>query len=219
MGAMKKIYISPSCQTDNIYAVGSTNEAVQCRSIGRLLLKALERNGFSAMTNEEDRPDSLVHRVSQSNGWGADLHLCIHTNACNGQVAGTRILCHDLVGEGYRAARAIMENLAPLTPGSSDNIVTSGFYEIRNSLAPCVYLEVGFHDHPGEAQWIIDHKQEIAEAVCRGLCRHYGAAYVGPEPEELPVYRVQVGAFALRENAEEMLRALQNAGFRGFIRT
>ena len=42
-----------------------------------------------------------------------------------------------------------------------------------------------------------------------------------PEPEQPAtdkLYRVQVGAFAVRENAEKMLRRLKDAGFEGYIR-
>ena len=42
---------------------------------------------------------------------------------------------------------------------------------------------------------------------------------VEPEkPATDKLYRVQVGAFAVRENAERMLRRLKDAGFEGFIR-
>lgn len=42
-----------------------------------------------------------------------------------------------------------------------------------------------------------------------------------PEPEQPAtdkLYRVQVGAFAVRENAEKMLQRLKDAGFEGYIR-
>ena len=44
---------------------------------------------------------------------------------------------------------------------------------------------------------------------------------VEPAPEQPAtdkLYRVQVGAFAVRENAEKMLRRLKDAGFEGYIR-
>lgn len=44
---------------------------------------------------------------------------------------------------------------------------------------------------------------------------------VEPAPEQPAtdkLYRVQVGAFAVRENAEKMLQRLKDAGFEGFIR-
>lgn len=38
------------------------------------------------------------------------------------------------------------------------------------------------------------------------------------EPVPAVIYRVQVGAFAVRENAEKMLQRLKDAGFEGYIR-
>lgn len=214
----KKIYISPSDQTDNIYAVGDTNEAVQCRAIAKALVSALERCGFEAMTNVSDDV-SMYDRVAESNAWGADMHLAVHTNAYNGMVAGTRLFCYDRTGEGYRACAAVMAALAPITPGESDSISVYHFYEVRDANAPTVYLEVAFHDNEMEAAWIISHTGQIAEAVCRGICSHYGVTYMAPAEEGL-LYRVQLGAFQSRENAEIMLERVHEAGFPdAYIRT
>lgn len=204
---MKKIYISPSDQTANRYAAGNTNEAVQCRKIAGELMTALVRCGFAAMT---DLDGTMYDRVRRSNEWGADLHLCVHTNAHDGSVKGTRLFCYDLAGEGYRACRAVLEALAPITPGESDGITVKHFYEVRCANAPTVYLEAAFHDNPEEAAWIVANTEAIAEAVCRGLCAHYGAEYVPPEE---CLYRVQVGAFRVRENADRLLEALKAAGY------
>ena len=204
---MKKIYISPSDQTGNLYAVGDTNEAVQCRKIAAALVTALVRCGFAAMTNMEE---DMYGRVRQSNEWGADLHLCVHTNAHDGTVKGTRLFCYEPDGEGYRACRAVMDALAPITPGESDSITIWHFYEVRCANAPTVYLEVAFHDHPEEAAWIIANTQAVAEAVCHGICTHYSVDYV---PPEVGLYRVQVGAFRIRENAERLLEELKAAGY------
>ena len=51
----KKIYISPSDQTKNFYAVGNTNEAEQCRRIALALVDALERCGYPRRTLSELR--------------------------------------------------------------------------------------------------------------------------------------------------------------------
>ena len=45
----KKIYISPSDQTENRYAVGNTNEAEQCRKIAAALVEALTRCGCAGI--------------------------------------------------------------------------------------------------------------------------------------------------------------------------
>ena len=174
----KKIYISPSDQDKNIYAAGNTNEAQQCRKIAQATVKTLQRCGFEAMTNVQAE---MEERVDQSNEWGADVHLCIHTNAYNGQVQGTRLFSYDTAGTGYQICQAVMAALAPITPGESDNITAwPGLYEVRAAVAPTVYVEVGFHDNAEEAAWIVSHTSEIAEALAKGLCGYYGVTYIGP---------------------------------------
>ena len=176
-----KIYVSPSDQVKNAYAAGNTNEAVQCRKIAQALVTALIRCGMEAMTNITA---SMADRVKESNAWNAMLHVCIHTNAFNETVSGTRIFSADTVGEGYAAAQAVFERLAPVTPGTSENVKPyPALYEIRNTNAPCVYVEVDFHDVDEVALWIIDHTEDIAEAICHGICDHYGYEYITANEE------------------------------------
>ena len=174
-----KVYISPSDQTANTYASGNTNEATQCREIAKLLVKALTRCGIKARTNIVA---SMANRVAEGNAWGSDLYVCIHTNAFNGKVSGTRIMVKALSGERYKAAKCIFDSLSPVTPGNSENIsARTNLYEINCTDAPCVYVEVDFHDVPTVAQWIINHKHEIAEAICKGICNYANVPY---KPEE-----------------------------------
>ena len=213
----KRIYVSPSDQDANLYAVGNTNEMVQCRKISRALVAALKRCGFEAMENQTD---TMEERVEESNRWGADLHLPVHTNAFNTEVQGTRLMSYDLSGEGYQICQTIMKTLAPITPGTSDSVTARpGLYEIRAAVAPTAYIEVAFHDNKTEARWILDHIQDIAEAICKGICNYFGYRYAEPaaEQEENTIYRVQLGAFRNRENAERMLDTLKKAGFDAFI--
>lgn len=208
----KKIYISPSSQPANTYAVGDTNEQEQCRKIGAALEAALWRCGFDARAGLDG---TMYTRVPESNDFGADLHLPIHTNAFDGKVAGLRIMVYKKGGEAEQIAKAIMEALAPITPGASDGISEyPGLYEVKNSNAICVYVEVGFHDNPQEAQWIIGNTQAIAEAICKGLCSHYGVTYV---PGEQTIYRVQVGAFLEKRNALRLRDDLILKGYEAFI--
>ena len=211
----KKIYISPSSQPGNLYAVGNTNEQVQCRRIAAALKEKLDRCGFATMAG---LGGTMYTRVAESNRWGAELHLPVHTNAFDGKVAGLRIMVARTGGEAEKIAQAIMDTLAPITPGTSDGIsVQTGLYEITNSSALCVYLEVGFHDEPQEAQWIIDHTDEIAEAIARGLCKYYGITYGEEAPEQAAVYRVQVGAFRNRVLAQNLQKELKEKGYEAII--
>lgn len=215
----KKIYLSPSDQTNNAYAYGNTTEAIQCRKIADACEVALNRCGFSVKNN---KTSSMASRVNESNNWGADLHICIHTNAFNGKVSGTRIFSYDSTGEGRKAANAVYNVLAPLTIGTSENVSSApDLYEIRNTNCPCVYCECEFHDVPSVAKWIIEHTTDIGEAIAKGVCNYYGVAYKAPTKASATtsstLYRVQVGAYSVKANAENMLAKLKKAGFEGLI--
>ena len=209
-----KIYINPSDQTENPYAVGGTNEAVVCQKMGEALEAALVRCGLEAKCN---RTVSISKGVAESNAWGADYHICLHTNAFDGTVAGTRLF-HSGKDEPAKACQAILKRLAPITPGGSDSITARpGLYEMGAVSGWTVYVESGFHDNPEEARWLIDHTAEAAEAICQGMCDHLGVAYAAPaatEPADTgKLYRVQIGAFAVKANAEAMLAKAKAAGF------
>ena len=211
-----KVYVSPSSQTENTYAVGNTNEAVQCRRIAVALVEALIRCGIDAMTNIDDGV-TMYDRARESDAWGAELHVPVHTNAFNKILRGTRMFCYDLKGEGYKASKAIFDELAPVVPGDSDGIRAAGYYEIVASRAPCAYVEAAFHDHPEQAAWIISHIDPIAEAICKGICKYFGVAYVSPEVEKETIYRVQVGAYRNEEYALRMRDILKEEGYDAFV--
>ena len=203
---MAKVYLSPSNQTDNCYAYGNTNEAVQCGKIADSCRIALERSG---VTVQVGHMPSMQDKCRESNAFGADLHVPIHTNAFDGTVTGTRMFCLNSSGEGMKACEAIFAWLAPITPGTSENIqVNASLYEVRVPSAPTAYVECEFHDNATTAKWIVEHTVDIGEAIARGICDYFGVTYKEKEQPESAastdkLYRVQEGAFANRPIAEE----------------
>ena len=203
---MAKVYLSPSNQTDNCYAYGNTTEAVQCGKIADACRIALERSG---VTVQVGHMPSMQDKCKESNAFGADLHVPIHTNAFDGTVTGTRMFCLNSSGEGMKACEAIFAWLAPITPGTSENIqVNASLYEVRVPSAPTAYVECEFHDNATTAKWIVEHTVDIGEAIARGICDYFGVTYKEKEQPESAastdkLYRVQEGAFANRPIAEE----------------
>lgn len=213
---MAKVFLSPSNQYDNCYAYGNTTEGVQCGKIAEACKIALIRNGIDVMLMHDE---SMQEKCPKSNAFGADLHVPIHTNAANGKVSGTRMFCYSANGEGMKACKAIFNVLAPITPGTSENIkVDTSLYEIRVPNAPTAYIEVDFHDNPTSAKWIVENTTLIGETIAKGICNYFGIAYKAggsaSTPTEKPtsgeLYRVrktwkdaasQIGAFAILENA------------------
>ena len=218
----KKVFLSPSNQYDNVYAYGNTTEGVQCGKIADACKIALERSGVDVMLMHDE---SMQTKCAESNKFDADLHVPIHTNAFNGKVMGTRMFCYN-TGKGMAACKAIFARVAPLSPGTSENIqVNQKLYEVRVPAAPTAYIECEFHDTVEGAKWIVENAELIGETIAHGICDYFGISFKEkeqPKPAEPAttdtLYRVQVGAFAVRENAEKMLARLKAAGFEGFIR-
>ena len=219
---MYKVFLSPSNQYDNVYAYGNTTEGVQCGKIADACKIALERSGVDVMLMHDE---DMQTKCAESNKFDADLHVPIHTNAFNGSVMGTRMFCYN-TGKGMAACKAIFARVAPLSPGTSENIqVNQKLYEVRVPAAPTAYIECEFHDTVEGSKWIVENTVLIGETIARGICDYFGVTFKEPEqpkPAEPAttdtLYRVQVGAFAVRENAEKMLARLKAAGFDGFIR-
>ena len=135
----KKVFLSPSDQFSNKYAYGNTTEGVQCGKIANYCKAALERSGVDVMLMHDK---SMSEKCAASNKFGADLHVPIHTNAFNGVVMGTRMFCYNRTGKGMAACKAIFSELAPISPGKSENIqVNDDLYEVRVPAAPTAYIE------------------------------------------------------------------------------
>lgn len=218
--ATPRIFVSPSDQFNNKYAYGNTTEGDQCKKIASALVAALLRNKFEVKMMQG--PD-MATVVNASNNWAADLHVCVHTNAYNGTVAGTRIYAYDKNKPGYQAALKVFNRLAPITPGTSESVqINKTWYEMENTWAPCVYCECEFHDNPTSAKWIVEHTDDIGEAIAAGICDYFGMKYIAPSKPAEPIegdtlYRVQVGAFKVRENAERYRDKLREMGISAFI--
>lgn len=211
----KKIFLSPSNQDANEYAYGNTTEDVQCGRIAKALEGHLKRCGFETRLEQYD---TMQHRVEHSDSWGADMHVAIHTNATGAHTAGgTQIFFYAFNGYGDKASEAVFRELKDITPGSNAEVCRrySSLYEVWKPRATSVYIEVEFHDVPAYARWIIEHPNEIAVAICKGICKYYSIDYV---PEREKMYYVQCGAFKVYENAKELAGRLEKDGYRVYIK-
>ena len=94
------------------------------------------------------------------------------------------------------------------------------FAFIRDTVAPAVIVECAFLD-TNDVQIIDTNAEQIAMgvAIAKGILKTLGIAYKPEQPVVSgKMYRVQVGAYAVKANAEEMLAKLKKAGFDGYIK-
>lgn len=170
-----KIYLSPSNQDANIYAIGNTNEMIQCNIIAEAVEEYLLEHGFNVKRAPMNQ--DMYVTIDESNYWGADLHVPIHTNAFDGSLTGgTLIMIYNFADtENVKAARNILDSLAPITPGSDYPLKQrKDLHELSDIEAMSVYVECEHHDTVEGASFIINNTDKIAEAIAKGICSYYG---------------------------------------------
>ncbi len=213
---MTKIYLSPSSQPNNKYAYGNTDEQTQCRKIANACEIALKRCGFEVKNGQTG---DHVSRTKESNAWGADLHVAIHTNAFNSLTRGVRLFYYDENGNSYKACKSIFNELVKINPVDSNNISKNQeWYEMYYTNCSPVYCEIGFHDNTNDAKWIINNTTTIGETVAKGICNYYGVKYITSGTiSDSKMYRVICGSFKEKSNAENRQKELKAKGFDSFI--
>lgn len=215
---MSKIFLSPSDQTYNAYSGVNTNESAQCVKIANAAKKYLEINGYTVKVGSVSR--GYVGRVTDSNNWGADLHVPIHTNAGGGD--GTLVMCYP-GNTNNKYVKAIYNNVASISPGKDDGIKTNtSLYEITKTKAVCVYVECEFHDNSTLAKWIANNTDAIGKSIAKGICQADGKTFKESTSSSATntsgsLYRVQCGAFASKPNAESLALKLNRSGFTTYI--
>jgi len=186
-----RIYISPSLQPWNKYADGSGSEQDHMQAVGKRVVELLKQHKeFVVFTN---RPGMTLQKaVKESNNLAVHAHVAIHSNAGGGE--GTEVW---IVKKGYNAekfAKAIYKYLAPLSPGEDRGVkATTGLYEVRETKAPAVIIEVEFHDSAKLAAWIGQHHEELAQAIYWGICDYFEVAPIKPQPTDVKQVKVHAG--------------------------
>ena len=222
----KKIYLSPSNQGRNLYATGNTNEMHQCDKIAKAAATALKRCGFSVKVGKSG--DTMANRCKESDNFKADIHLPIHTNAFNGKVTGgTLVMLYKKTDKHTKAGKALLDAVGKISPGNDYALqYRQDLYELSAPAAMSLYLEVEFHDTKTGSDWIRKNITAIGEAIAKGLCKYYGVTYkkataekaeTTKKPASSKVYKVQVGAYSKKENAEALKKKLETAGYDAII--
>ncbi len=176
----KKIYLSPSNQYANAYAYGNTTEMEQCNRIAVALEKHLNRNGYEV--KRAPKGQDMNKSIRESNNWGADVHIPIHTNAGGGN--GALVMVYSKVAANLKYAQPVYGALKAISPnGGGYGVRTDkevcGYTlgEIGDTSAIAIYVEAEFHDNANLAKWIINNVDSIAVAIAKGICKADGKTY------------------------------------------
>lgn len=179
---MAEVYLSPSSQHFNEGYGDFGTEERRMNLIADVVQYELERNG---VTTDRNAPEmGLTEIVADANAKNPRIYVAIQSQSADSSMRGAEIFYYKPGGNGERLASDIFERLSVVTPtediGLSDGSLVYGglgFYELRKTRAPAVIVEVGFHDNPLDADFIIYNTYEIGVAIARGILDYLGRGY------------------------------------------
>lgn len=192
-----------------------------------------EKHPYSELTGE-GRSKNLNYRTSNANNiyWEAVkkygkgnfkiVFISIHANAFDEPtVSGYEVFVYKHGSEAHKLAKAIHRQ-AQLKLGVGTDVKDRGIKEanfavLKNTIMPAVLIEHEFYTNPIAAKKLLDpgFRKKCSEHILKGVLDYAG---ITPKKEvEKIIYRVQVGAYSVKENAENMLDKLKKAGFDGYI--
>ncbi len=177
----------------------------------------LERHGVDVVVNRTtDVEISLADKVAKANGSGAEIAVSFHSNAGGGD--GFEVYYYSTSVNGKRLAGLCEKYVKQL--GQNSRGLKSGdhLYFVKNTAMPAVLVESYFLDNQTDVQ-IGDTRAEqeaFGIAYAKAILEYLDIGWKQPESQGL--YKVQVGAFSVRQNAEALKKELEGKGYSVIIK-
>jgi len=193
----------------------------------------LQANGFdtylSQPYNANDVP--LKTRTNNLNSKGVDITVSVHANAGVANASGRCAFYWHTSGDGKDLATKVIDAIRDKgysTHGTGLHASLWGswtnLHMVRETSMPATLIEHGFMTNASDFELIFGSKQaqyveDMAQADALAICQYFGVPFNGEvtSGSSDTLYKVQVGAYGEKENAESQLQAVQNAGFDAFV--
>jgi N-acetylmuramoyl-L-alanine amidase len=175
-------------------------------------------------TGKRDIP--LQERSDRANAWGTNVHVDVHANAAGANWSDARgietYVYETRPKEAVALAQKVQANLIKVTGLKNRGVKVADFHMLRETKMTSILVEGGFMTNNEEAKLLKsdNYRRIVAGAILAGLVAQYGlkkkAAATQSKTSTAPVqgklYRVQVGAFSNKANAERLAEELKKKG-------
>ena len=216
-------------------AVGLINESTENRRVKDEVIAQLQALGHTVYdcteNNGTGQTDVLKKIVSKCNQHTVDLDVSIHFNSGagnpsgNGKTTGVEAYVYSASSKAKPYAEKICQAIADIGFRNRGVKCSTGLYVLKHTVSPAVLVECCFVDDKDDVE-LYDY-QKMAAAIVRGITGQTVQQTVETSPagdgeetatgDKDALYRVQVGAYSVKSNAEAMKQKLQAAGFEAFI--
>lgn len=168
----------------------------------------------------EDVP--LSTRTEKANDWAADFYLSVHHNAGvkGGSGGGIVAYTHPKSSQESVKWRDALYDALIAETGLKGNRAnpksTSDLFVLRRSHMPAVLLELGFMDSKTDVPIILtdDYAKKCAKAIVKVLAER---GKLKRKATGTTRYKVQLGSFGQKGNAEKLAEELKEKGYQVYI--
>lgn len=169
-----KVYISPSTQEHNVGVAGYGTEEKRLNQIATYVMKELASHD-KLLEARRNKPEMTLQQVvADSNKWGAELHVALHTDAGPSSARGCTTLINHLGGGSEKFAKILHKRISALTPTDDRGIkVNPELYEPRVTKCPCALIELGFHTNKDDVKWLLTHQEVIGKEIARAILEYF----------------------------------------------
>lgn len=198
------------------------------------LAAELESYGIEVVKTRSEQSKDLGLTARGKKAKGCDLFLSIHSNACDVENIDYPLVVTMQDGKGDKLGLAIAKKIEDLMGTRQAGKITKkkgtyggewyGVLEgARQVNVMGLIIEHSFHTNTKAAKWLLNdaNLKTMAKAEAEIIAEHFGLnkKTEKPKTESKVMYRVQVGAYGEKDNAEAMVAKLKAAGFTATIIT
>lgn len=205
-------------------AVGLIKESTEARKVVDEVARQLRGLGHTVNICTEDNgknaKDVLTKAVGKHNAnhVAGSISVQVHFNSGakdkkgNGKTTGSEVFIYAMNNtDTYKLAKAVVDSLAELGYKNRGVKVDNKLMFLNSTKDEAILIECCFVDDADDCN-LYDYKK-TATAIVKGLT---GTTYTEPKKSNT-LYRVQVGAFSNKANAEKLRAELIRLGYQAII--
>lgn len=173
---------------------------------------------------------SLSNRCKKANSWGADFYLSIHHNAGvnggagGGVVAYTYTKVDDVTKAWQKELYNAIIKYTGLKGNRSTPLAKANLAECRQTNMAACLIECAFMDSATDVPILLtdDFADKVATACVEVIAKRGKLTKKQPKADAVidgTIYRVQVGAYKDKANAEKLVASLKKDGYDAYITT
>lgn len=217
----KKVFLSAGHGGSDAGAVGNGLKEKDINLQIMLGCKAeLERHGVTVVCSRTtDADDPVSQEVKEANASGAEVAVSFHTNSdALGKGDGSESFYYKGSVNGKRLAELCEKHVGKLGQNSR-GVKTNNLYFTRETKMTAVLCECAFIKTAKDIQIVdtVAEQRAFGVAYAKAILEYLGVAYKAESSDPKKLYKVQVGAYSVKSNADNMLAELKKDGYNGFI--